>query len=76
MVIISNILKGTAMIDYSPFWETLKKTNQDIIETLDKVLEIHENGRIKRQQAESELEKIEGELKEKLLKYCKENSLN
>ena len=47
--------------------ETLKKTNQDIIETLDKVLEIHENGRIKRQQAESELEKIEGELKEKLL---------
>ena len=47
--------------------ETLKKTNQDIIETLDKVLEIHENGRIKRQQAEGELEKIEGELKEKLL---------
>ena len=47
--------------------ETLKKTNQDIIETLDKVLEIHENGRIKRQQVESELEKIEGELKEKLL---------
>ena len=29
MVIISNILKGTAMIDYSPFWETLKKTNEN-----------------------------------------------
>ena len=52
--------------------ETLKKTNQDIIETLDKVLEIHENGRIKRQQAESELEKIEGELKEKLLEIKRE----
>lgn len=47
--------------------ETLQKTNQDIIETLDKVLEIHENGRIKRQEAEQELEKIEGELKDKLL---------
>ena len=47
--------------------ETLQKTNQDIIETLDKVLEIHENGRIKRKEAEQELEKIEGELKDKLL---------
>lgn len=46
--------------------ETLQKTNQDIIETLDKVLEIHENGRIKRQEAEQELQKIEGELREKL----------
>lgn len=47
--------------------ETLQKTNQDIIETLDKVLEIHEAGRVKRQEAEQELEKIEGELKDKLL---------
>ncbi len=47
--------------------ETLQKTNQDIIDTLDKVLEIHENGRIRRQEAEQELEKIEGELKDKLL---------
>lgn len=47
--------------------ETLQKTNQDIIETLDKVLEIHENGRVRRQEAEQELEKIEGELKDKLL---------
>lgn len=46
--------------------ETLQKTNQDIIETLDKVLEIHENGRIKRQEAEQELQKIEGELRDKL----------
>ena len=28
--------------------ETLQKTNQNLIETLDKVIEIHENGRIKR----------------------------
>ena len=47
--------------------ETLQKTNQDIIETLNKVIEIHENGRVKRQEAEGELEKIEDELKQKLL---------
>ena len=47
--------------------ETLKKTNRDIIETLDKVVEIHENGRIKRQESEKELEALEKELKEKLL---------
>ena len=47
--------------------ETLKKTNQDIIETLDKVVEIHKNGRIKRQESEKELEALEKELKEKLL---------
>lgn len=47
--------------------ETLQKTNQDIIDTLDQVIEIHENGKIKRQEAEGELEKIEGELKNKLL---------
>lgn len=29
MVIISNIFEGTAMIDYSPFWEILKKTNEN-----------------------------------------------
>lgn len=47
--------------------ETLQKTNQDIIETLDKVLEIHEQGKAKRAEAEVELEKIEDELKNKLL---------
>ena len=47
--------------------ETLQKTNQDIIETLDKVIEIHQNGRVKRQEAEKQLEQIEGELKNKLL---------
>ena len=47
--------------------ETLQKTNKDIIETLDKVLEIHQNGRIKRVEAEKELVNIEKELKDKLL---------
>ncbi len=47
--------------------ETLRKTNQDIIETLNKVVEIHENGRIKRQESEKELESLEKELKSKLL---------
>ena len=47
--------------------ETLKKTNQDIIETLDKVLEIHETGRAKRVEAEKELLTIEKELKDKML---------
>lgn len=47
--------------------ETLRKTNQDIIETLDTVIKIHEEGRIKRNEAEKELENIEKELKDKLL---------
>lgn len=47
--------------------ETLQKTNKDIIETLDKVLEIHENGKVKRAEAEKELVEIERELKEKLV---------
>ena len=47
--------------------ETLQKTNQDLIETLDKVIEIHKNGKIKRQEAEQKLENIEQELKAKML---------
>ena len=47
--------------------ETLQKTNKDIIETLDKVLEIHQNGRVKRVEAEQQLVTIEKELKDKLL---------
>lgn len=47
--------------------ETLRKTNEDIITTLDSVIKIHEEGRLKRQAAEQELESIEKQLKEKLL---------
>ena len=46
---------------------TLKKTNQDLIETLDGVIKIHEEGRAKRQEAEVELQNIEKELKDKIL---------
>lgn len=47
--------------------ETLQHTNQRLIETLDEVLKIQNDGRAKRQQAEAELGKIEGQLKQKLL---------
>ena len=47
--------------------ETLKKTNQDLIETLDSVIKIHEEGRANRAKAEEELKQIEKELKEKIL---------
>ena len=47
--------------------ETLKKTNKSIIETLDGVIKIHEEGRVKRAEAEKELQNIEQELKDKIL---------
>ena len=47
--------------------ETLKKTNQELISTLDEVRQIQDVGRAKRIQAEEELGRIEGELKQKLL---------
>ena len=47
--------------------ETLKKTNIELIQTLDEVRQIQDEGRAKRMQAEQELAQIEGELKQKLL---------
>ena len=47
--------------------ETLKETNQKLIETIDEVMTIQKEGREKRKAAEVELLKIEGELKSKLL---------
>ena len=47
--------------------ETLQHTNQQLISTLDEVMHIQEEGRKKRQEAEVELGRIEGELKQKLL---------
>ncbi len=47
--------------------ETLKKTNSDILETLDGIIKIHEEGRTKREEAEVELQNIEKELKDKIL---------
>ena len=47
--------------------ETLKKTNADLIQTLDDVMKIQKEGRIKRQQAEEEMRRMETDLKNKLL---------
>lgn len=47
--------------------ETLKKVNNDLIETIEQTLNIQKEGRLKRQQAESELKGMENELKQKLL---------
>lgn len=47
--------------------ETLRETNQNLISTLDEVIQIQQEGRQKRADAEQELRRIEGELKQKLL---------
>ena len=47
--------------------ETLRKTNEELIATLNEVREIQDQGRIRRAQAEEELGRIEGALKQKLL---------
>lgn len=47
--------------------KTLKHTNEQLIQTFDDVLQIQEQGRIKRQEAEQELRQIENELKQKIL---------
>lgn len=47
--------------------ETLRATNESLISTLDEVIKIQDEGRQKRREAETELSKIEKELKQKLL---------
>ena len=47
--------------------ETLKITNESLITTLDEVVRIQTEGRQKRREAETELARMEGELKQKLL---------
>ncbi len=47
--------------------ETLKHTNQELINTLDEVRKIQDDGRARRAEAEVELGRIEGELRQKLL---------
>ena len=47
--------------------ETLQKTNQNLIETLDSVIAIHKEGHEKRMEAEKTLQEIEKELKAKML---------
>ena len=47
--------------------ETLQHTNQQLISTLDEVIQIQKEGAQKRREAEVELGRIEGELKQKLM---------
>ncbi len=47
--------------------ETLQHTNQQLISTLDEVIQIQREGAQKRREAEVELGRIEGELKQKLM---------
>ena len=47
--------------------ETLQHTNDQLISTIDEVIQIQEDGAKRRKEAEAELSRIEGELKDKLL---------
>lgn len=47
--------------------ETLRMTNESLISTLDEVMRIQVEGREKRREAEQEMQRLEGELKTKLL---------
>ena len=51
--------------------ETVRYTNEQLIATLDEVLQIHAEGRQKRLEAENEMVRIETELKQKLLEIRK-----
>lgn len=51
--------------------ETLKKTNESLIQTIDEVFKIQEEGRQKRREAEAELRRMEDELKHKLLQVSR-----
>lgn len=47
--------------------ETLKATNESLISTLDEVMNIQEEGRRKRREAEAEITRLEADLKNKML---------
>ena len=47
--------------------ETLKATNESLIATFDEVMKIQQEGRQKRREAEVEMQRLENELKSKLL---------
>lgn len=57
--------RGIADID------TLKQTNESLISTLDEVLLIQREGAQKRREAEAEMQRLEGELKKKLLEISR-----
>ncbi|MGG7619556.1 toxic anion resistance protein [Bacillus coreaensis] len=49
--------------------ETLKKTQENLIQTLEETIRIQQEGRVKRRQAEHDLAQMEDELKQKLLDW-------
>lgn len=53
--------------------ETLQNTNQTLIATLDEVMKIQDEGREKRKNAEVELQRIEAEMRDKLIEISKKN---
>lgn len=50
--------------------ETLKKTNEALISSLDEVMKIQEDGRTKRAEAEKEIRNLENELKSKIIEIA------
>lgn len=52
--------------------ETLKKTQEDLISTIEETIRIQQEGRMKRQQAEQELLQLENDLKSRLLQFKSE----
>ena len=53
--------------------ETLQNTNKTLISTLDEVMKIQDEGREKRKNAEVELQRLETEMREKLLEISRKN---
>ena len=56
--------------------ETLKLTQQNLVDTIQETMRIQAEGRQKRQQGEVELSKMEEEIKEKLLQLSNNKQLN
>lgn len=48
--------------------ETLTEVNNNLISTIDNVIEIHKQGEEKRMQGQQELQRLEGELKDRMLR--------
>ena len=51
--------------------QTLQHTNEQLISTLDEVMKIQEEGRARRQSAEEDLQRIENEMRDKLLEMSR-----
>jgi uncharacterized protein YaaN involved in tellurite resistance len=56
--------------------ETLKKTNEHLIRTLEEVRQVQEDGRTRRAEAEVELGRIEGELNKSCWRSRVDDELN